>query len=233
MKHRTFIKSSLLVIASLLIINLFSGYTSDNPSLAVMTKVIQDVKKKMEAADWTKADKGDMLYNGNQVRTAKKSLAILKFKDNSIVRLREESELTIHGEGQRGTMTKQAHLYKGSLGFDVQKQGNEKFRLSSPTSVASIRGTKGKWSSGNGYDTLVVTEGLVNLRNLVSNNEVDVGAGFVGFSDETGSVTSREATEQELNQAANAAIGGTLNELKLELQDPEGNKKELKLRYKQ
>ncbi len=226
-------KSSLMVITSLILIGLFSGYTIDKISLAVMTKVIQDVTKKTETTDWTKADKGDMLDSGNWVRTAEKSLAIIKFKDNSIVRLREESELTLHGEGQRGTMTKQAHLHKGSFGFDVQKQGNEQFRLTSPTSVASIRGTKGKWSSGKGYDTLVVTEGLVNLRNLISNNEIDVGAGFIGFSDETGAVTSRKATEEEINQAASAALGGILNELKLELKDPDGNKKELKLRYKQ
>ena len=118
------------------------------------------------------------------------------------------------------------------MGFEVRKQTDERFRLTSPTSVASIRGTKGKWSGGHGNDTLIVVEGLVNLKNVNSNNEVDVAAGNIGFSNEDGSVTSRPATAQELADADNAAGTGSSNELKLEFRDSQGNKKQLKLRYK-
>ena len=68
-----------------------------------------------------------------------------------MLRLREQSELTLNGEGIRVAMIRAPHLTKGSVGFDVKKQNEgSAFRLTSPTSVASIRGTKGKWGGGEG-----------------------------------------------------------------------------------
>ena len=78
-----------------------------------------------------------------------------------------------------------------------------------------------------------MTEGLVNLKNNISNKDIDIAAGYIGFSDEDGSLTSRKATDEELADANIAALGGTSNELKLEMKDSKGNKKDLKLRYKQ
>jgi hypothetical protein len=124
-------------------------------------------------------------------------------------------------------------LNGGAFGFEVKKQKqNEQFQLTSPTSVASIRGTKGKMSGGLGNDTLVVTEGLVNFKNNSSGNDVDVAAGFIGFSLQDGTITSRKATTQELADANNAATGGSSHDLNLELKDSQGNKKDLKIRYK-
>lgn len=202
------------------------------PALALITKVIPEVSRKSAAADWTKAGKGELLVSGDQVRTGTRSLAIIKFLDNSIVRVRELSELTVTGEAGPGKFTKSLRLVGGALGFEIKKQVDEQFRLTSPTSVASIRGTKGKWSGGQGNDTLVVIEGLVNLKNSSSGNETDVAGGFIGFSSQDGSVSSRRATEQELADAANAAGTGSANELNLELRDSHGKKKELKLKYR-
>jgi hypothetical protein len=67
----------------------------------------------------------------------------------------------------------------------------------------------------------------------VSNRDVDVSAGELGVSNQDGSISAREATPQELADANKLATGGSTNELKLELKDSQGNKKELKLRYKQ
>ncbi len=209
------------------------GQASDASTLALVFKTVQDVTRKAEAAgEWIKTVKGENLTSGDQVKTGKLSLAIVKFLDNSVLRVREQSILTVSGEGSRGSLIRTIQLTGGSFGFDVKKQRqNEQFRLTSPTSVASIRGTKGKWSGGAGSDTLVVGEGLVNLRNSASGKDVEVGAGFIGFSNQDGSVSVRQATKQELADANTAATGDTGNELKLELRDSQGNKKELKLRY--
>ena len=231
-RERTVIKILLLTfILSCIFLNIVTS--AEHTSLAVIKKVFNDVKKKSAEGNFVQAATGDIVFTGDQIQTGKGSLALIKFTDGSIVRLREQSLLTMNGEGQRGSMIKEQHLLKGSLGFDVQKQKADQFRLTSPTSVASIRGTKGKWSGGQGRDTLVVTEGLVNLKNKISGKEVNVDAGCIGFSDEDGSISSRIATGDELADANNAAIGGTTNELKLEMKDTKGNKKELKLRYKQ
>lgn len=211
------------------------GLGSENATVALITKTIQNVTKKSPPSDWAKAVIGAALVSGDQVQTGQKSLAVVKFADNSIIRVRELSLLTISGQSNEpGALSKTVQLNGGTFGFDIKKQKqNEQFRLTSPTSVASIRGTRGKLSGGLGNDTLVVTEGLVNLKNNSSNNEVDVPAGYIGFSNQDGTVTSRKATEQELTDANNAATGGSSShELNLELKDSQGNKKELKIRYK-
>jgi hypothetical protein len=206
----------------------------DSSAVALVTKTIQIVSKKTPATDWSKAAKGDPLSSGAQVQTGVKSLAVVKFIDNSIVRVREQSELTISGESSSPRLlSKEVRMSQGVLGFDVKKQKqNEQFRFTSPTSVASIRGTKGKRSCGANGDTLLTLEGLVNLRNSVSNKELDIPAGWIGFCSPDGSITSRKATEDELNDARNL-VDGTANDIKIELQDSKGNKKDLRIKNKQ
>jgi hypothetical protein len=231
MKKNT-VKKFLFYFTISLIVFVGYSFVPNKSSLAVVTKTVKSVAKKNTSSDWMEISKGEILIAGDQLKTGKNSLAIIKFTDNSIIRVREQSELTILGEGAKGSMIKSAHLTGGGVGFDVKKQQNEQFRLTSPTSVASIRGTKGKWSGGRGHDTLIVIEGLVNLRNLISNKDIDVSSGSIGFSDEDGSISDRKASEDELADAYAAMSDGTTNELKLEMKDSKGNKKELKLRYK-
>jgi hypothetical protein len=203
-------------------------------NVALITKTIQEVSRQSaQDASWVKAQKGASLQSGDRVQTGRRSLAVVKFLDNSIVRVRELSQLTLVTEKAGTGILRTVSLKAGGYGFEVTKQQNDQFRLTSPTSVASIRGTKGTFAGGNGNDTLIVTEGLVNLRNAASGKEVDVAEGEIGFSNEDGTVTSRKATAQELADAARSAVGGTENELKLELRDGQGNKKDLKLRFKQ
>src|SRR5437867_1390378 len=227
-------RKSLSIILPIIFGSMAVGFRTENSAVALITKTVQDVTMRSSPNDWKKAGKGEPLISGDQVRTGQKSLAIVKFVDKSIVRVREESELTVEGEStEPGKISKTIRLVSGAIGFDVQKQQqNEKFRFTSPTSVASIRGTQGKLSAGLGNDTLVVVEGLVNLLNTMSNKDIDVAAGSIGFSNQDGTISSRKATPQEITDAASAARGGSSNELNLELRDSKGNKKELKLKYK-
>jgi len=230
-----------IMIKTLLVLACFSasifgilslGYGSDVVSVAMIFKTVQDVTRKSLSTEWVKASKGENLVSGDQLKTGQRSLAVVKFLDNSILRVREQSVLTISGEGSRGSAIKTIQLNGGAVGFDVQKQHeNELFQLTSPTSVASIRGTKGKWSGGRGNDTLIVTEGLVNLKNNATNQSVNVPGGFIGFSNQDGSVSSRKATDQELADASIIASNNSLNELDLQFKDPQGQSKELKLKY--
>jgi len=229
---RQHVRTTAVLLAACAVFMLATGFRQNAGSMALVFKIVQDVTKKTSTADWTKALKGENLASGDQVKTGTRSLAIVKFLDNSILRVREQSVLTVSGEGYRGSQVKTIQLNGGGFGFDVKKQRqNEQFRLTSPTSVASIRGTQGKWCGGEGRDTLIVGEGLVNLKNTVSNRDLDVPAGYVGFSNEDGSLSSRRATAEELADANAAATGGSQHELNLELKDGKGNRKEMKLKY--
>lgn len=229
MNTTNFFRALLLLTA----ISVLGAASLDAANVALITKTIQEVKKQTGEGDWTNASKGLSLLSGDRVQTGKRSLAVVKFLDNSIVRVRELSQLTLVTEkGGTGVM-RTVSLQRGGYGFEVKKQQDDQFRLTTPTSVASIRGTKGKFSGGQGSDTLIVTEGLVNLRNNATGEEVDVAEGEIGISNQDGTVNSRKASPQELADAASAAAGGTDSELKLELRDRQGSKKDLKLRFKQ
>ncbi len=221
-----------ICIVLCLIAMLAVGMRPASTPMALVMKAIPEVLKQNAGADWTPAVKSDQLSGGDKLRTGDKGLAILKFLDKSIVRVRERSEVTLlTGQGITPA-TKVIDLRQGVIGFDVRKQVNEQFRFTSPTSVASIRGTRGKFTDRQNNDTLVVVEGLVNLKNQVSNNDRDIPAGFIGFSGADGSLSSRRATPEELADASNTALGGGENELNLEMKDSKGNKKNLKIKYR-
>ncbi|MBI3189884.1 MAG: FecR domain-containing protein [Ignavibacteriales bacterium] len=205
-------------------------------SIALAVKVIREVSRKTETIDWTTAKKGELIYSGDHVRTGDRSIAIVKFTDNSILRVREKSELEILGEQKDGGLEKNVHLTRGEFSFDIQKQENEKFIFTSPTSVAAIRGTRGTMVRLDSGDVVVVIEGLVNLLNSISNTGVDVGPGQTGISYTDGRVFVRDATSNETTNAQRSVNagngGGRENLLDIELKDDQNNKKRLRIRYK-
>lgn len=214
-----------------------AGFTFPGEGMiALAVKVIQDVSRKTESIDWTKAKKGDFLFSGDLVKTGDRSIAIVKFKDNSMLRIRHSSELKLFGEEKEGVFSKTVNITRGEFTFDIKKQENEKFTFSSPTSVAAIRGTEGTWSTSEDEDVLIVLDGLVNLLNTLSNNSVDVGGGQTGISGTDGTVRVRESTpaETEAAQKALRAGQGTGNEkqMDIQMQDADGNKKTMRIRYR-
>ena len=223
----------LLVLA--LLLTAAPNFSATMATVAFVSKVVQDVTKKAGSTDWAKAQKGDRLASGDEVKTGEKSIAVVKFMDNSILRIREKAELKVQGEMAGGAFSKTVLVNQGQVGFEVQKRENEKFTFTSPTSVASIRGTKGMLETQSSGDEVVVTEGIVNLLNLISNNQVNVVAGQTGFSRPDGTINSQPSTPQERDRALNALRAGDdsrQNELRIELRDPQGNNRELKIRYR-
>ena len=218
---------------ALLALSPIAGATTPPQSVAgFFTQVVLDVRHKAVEKDWAPAKRGGALGFGDIVRTGASSFAIIKFTDKSIVKVRESSELTLTSET---ALSKNVELQKGVIGFNVQKQQkNSEFRFTSPTSVASIRGTGGRFATRELSDTLIVVEGNVLLTNSLSNQSVEVGAGFTGISNADGTIQVRPSTsgERALGQAA-ATPGDEQNQLELEMRDSQGNKKKLKIQYKE
>jgi hypothetical protein len=150
------------------------------------------------------------------------------------VRVRELSELTVTAELKGTAFSKSVNLEQGVVGFNVQKQRtDEEFRFTSPTSVASIRGTGGRLSSIDSTDTLTVIDGTVRLTNSVSSLYADVGAGFTGISNPDGTVRVRPSTLQERRAAESASRPADQdNMLEFDLRDAQGNKKQLRIEFK-
>jgi len=202
------------------------------PAIALLSKVILEVVRKEAGKNWEKAVRGQTLASGDMLRTGPGALAIIKFKDNSLVRLREKSELTVTGKQSGNTLSKSVEITTGVVGFNVQKQrAGEEFRFTSPTSVASIRGTAGMFRSTSGADTLTVTEGTVLLTNRRSSRSADVASGFTGLSNGDGTLQVRPSTPAEQRTALEALRDDQRKRLEIELRDPQGKTNRLKIEY--
>jgi hypothetical protein len=171
-------------------------------SIAVLCKVVRDVTCKPAFREWQNARKGESLAPGDRMKTGVHSFAVIKFEDQSMVRVRQRTELTITGGTRSGSYSRSIDLIDGVVGFHISKQrSHEAFQFTSPTSVASIRGTKGTFASADSADTLTVLEGIVVLTNTVSSEAVEVRAGHTGISFPTGGIISRRASQSELSNA--------------------------------
>lgn len=203
-------------------------------SVALVSRVVLDVTRKQADKEWQKAARGETLTTGDRVKTGEKSLALIKFKDNSLVRVRERSELTVAGAMDGSAFSKSVNVEKGVVGFNIRKQHpDEEFRFTSPTSVASIRGTGGQFSASGTADTLIVVEGVVRLANRFSSQYVDVQAGFTGISKADGSVETRPSSPEERQTAIESSrMSDQDNRLEFEFQDGRGNRKQLRIDYR-
>jgi hypothetical protein len=224
----------LITLIALLSFTLYSQ--APKSPLGIFLKVVNSVDKKSDKSDWNKAATSDPIYAADRVRTKEKSVAIIKFtKDGSRLRLLQNSELIMRAD--KDTRTRDNSIEnQGTIGFEIEKLQNEKFTFTSPTSVASIRGTKGRFDRHNEIDMLIVKEGIVNFKNRISEKEIEVGAGETGQSYPDGNLEKHKSTQDEINAVDNALKAGDKQlerELKLELKDKNGDKKDLKIKYKE
>ncbi len=185
---------------------LFGGNlpVKDSP-VAILIRAMKDVTFKKGDADWAAAKIGTTLNTSDEVKTGEQSIALIKFTDNSVIKVRENSSLKIYADKNKQSISKNTYVEKGTVGFNVSKQENEEFKFTTPTMVASIRGTEGFIGVLNDTSSiLVVTQGLVNvLASLGLQQAGSVGAGQFAVATNNGSITISNLTVQLQNQANN------------------------------
>lgn len=172
-------------------------------SVGVLTKIIQQVDfKAAETDSWDEAELGSIMNNGDEIKTGSRSLALIKFLDNSLLRLRENSIVTLYGTKEESKLNKNAVIQQGRVGFEVTPQDDQEFKFTTPTAVASIRGTTGFFEVPiNGSFLLFVKEGLVDVESLVGTQQSgSVSNNQVAKVDAEGNVVVEEASEEVKNQ---------------------------------
>lgn len=230
MKARLAVFGAALLVAGIAI----RTAAANDTAIALVSKVILDVMRKPVGKDWQPAQRGEVLASGERVKTGERSVAVIKFKDNSMLRVRERTEVVLSGVQEGSTFSKSAEVERGVIGFSIRKQqAGEEFRFSSPTSVASIRGTSGQFSTSDSSDKLIVLEGLVRLMNKISSETIDVGTGFTGVSSRDGKLELRRSTPEEAQAAeASTRAAEQENQLDIELDDGRGNKRRMEIKFK-
>jgi hypothetical protein len=198
-----------LILPVLLI--LFSSFitgefllSNDETPIALIKKIIKDVTfKESEEADWELAKTGVPLQDGQEVKTGTKSLALILFTDGSgLLRVRENSILHIYGEKDAQKLNKNTFLQKGQLGFQVSKQEDEQFKFTTPTVVASIRGTGGYIDVPDDSSTTIVCEtGLIQLQATGGQKQSgDLAGGNSANINSNGQITINPMTQNQQNQ---------------------------------
>ena len=196
--------SVVAVLVPVFSIALLTGFwvePGDTP-VALIKKVVKDVsfRHSDENTDWQNAKAGIPLIDGNEVRTGFKSLALVLFTDGSgVLRVRENSVLQIYGKKEEDRFDKNTYIDKGEVGFEVSKQENEQFTFTTPTVVASIRGTAGYVGVGDDSTTTVMcNRGFIELNALLGSRQSNnVSGGNTATIGRDGSINIAPSSGEE------------------------------------
>ena len=198
MKKRTLILFTLLVFGA-------SVSLSAKSAAIVFTKGKVEVKIKNK---WKKARIGMRLGQRDEIRTGKRSTALIKFKRGTRLKLRQNSQIALSRLSGSENIT--LNLRRGGVFSKVDKRrAGEKYRIRTPTSVAGVRGTEFFFSYGEKKKDalwLCVNEGKVNVK--TDKSDVDVKEGFgVAIEDKAVSDPAALKWTQKLNWNMNADTG--------------------------
>lgn len=141
---------------------------------------------------------GARLGDGDRVRTGPDGRAVLVFTDDkSQLKLTPQTQVTLHARRQGGRTDKEVEMSTGTLWSKVTRQQGE-FRIATPTSVASVKGTAWWTKAREDGTDIVAEEGVIALLSRKSGEIIDVVMGQTGSSDgEHGTVRPTTAGDQE------------------------------------
>ncbi|MBU1100615.1 MAG: FecR family protein [Bacteroidetes bacterium] len=188
--------SFITMLISFVMISILAGFIiePDDTPVALIKKVVKDVTYRLDSDSdvWEDAKAGIPLKDGHEVKTGFKSLALVLFTDGSgVLRVRENSVLQIYGEKEENRFDKNTYIDKGEVGFEVTKQEDEEFKFTTPTVVASIRGTAGYVGvNDDSSTTIMCSHGMIELNALLGQRQ---------SSSVSGGSTARIGTDGGIN----------------------------------
>ncbi|MCX8056935.1 MAG: FecR family protein [Ignavibacteria bacterium] len=180
---------------------------NSNYNAAIVLKVIQDVKHKKPQTSWLTTKPSTQLETNDQLRTGEKSVAVVRFVDGSSLRVREKTIITIFADKRERGLIKNTKIDVGKMRFDVEKQqDDDEFIITTPTAVATIRGTSGLVNVlEDGQTILTVETGIVDVKALFGTQQsTSVEAGRTSIINRDGNISVNQANEQQLNEVRNS-----------------------------
>jgi hypothetical protein len=217
------------ILSIALVLFISSSLFAANPTAIIIKAKGKITIKNAKTGKSIKAKRGTRLTNGDKITTGKKGRLALKFiDDNSLVRVRPNSTLTINTKKEKNSVAKNIFVEVGSIFSRITKQKSS-FRITTPTSVASVKGTA-FWTiqKFKGGTTYFGEEGVVELSN-------DAGSALLRAG-ETGQVTSKNSKpivrKTKVGEKPDDDNGDEIDEFEFEFQDESGNKKILKFKSK-
>ena len=200
--------------------------------IAVATKVNGLVEiMPVDTKDFSKLKPGTILSDGDKIRTGNSGFAAIIFiDDKSMLKLKGNSEATIAGQRTSASISKKINMDSGTVRATITKQ-NVDFVIQTPTSVASVKGTD-FWllSDPISGDEVIGLDGIVNLINNETGEEVDVSEGNSGISNPDGSVGLEETDPNSIPDDPSDDQEGP-SQIRIYLDGPNGEQKVIVIDY--
>ena len=142
------------------------------------------------------AQLGTSINNGDAIKVGDYGFAALIFiDDRSVVKIKPNSQFEIMDTKN----TRSVNIEFGTILNKIEKENRTKtFRVVSPVSVASVKGTEfAAMINPSGVDQFIGKEGLFDVFNSVSGQTVSVGPGQKALSGSSGSLMQAPASANE------------------------------------
>lgn len=154
----------LFSLVSVLLCSLVTNGDAAGSPLAVLSKTEGRVRVMRSGAEkWKKAGQGVFLYEGDSIKTGKKSKAVINFISGIEIDVNSNTEFKINMEEEKGKKKEELDLIMGEILSKVQK-GTD-YRVKTPQAVTAVRGTKFGVVAGAGQTSVYVLDGTVDVYN--------------------------------------------------------------------
>jgi len=175
-------------------VTIFSGFVQAETVARVM-KMSGDVlfKRLGQTSFSEKASLGAEVNNGDAIKVGEQGFAAIIYLDSkSIIKLKPNTQFEIMDTRS----TRSINIEFGTILNEVQKSvSGRTFRVETPVSVASVKGTEFACIvDPSGVDQFVGREGLFDVMNKATGQTVSVAAGQKAISDNAGNVMQAPAS---------------------------------------
>lgn len=225
-------KTLYFALAFTLFINVL--YPSDRLALTIKARGETRLKRAGEKEFKYGLKIGTTLFNHDVVKTGDNAYAVVVFLDDkSQLKIRENTEMVITGKVEGNAISKQINMQYGTMKAEVSKQRKGEFIIATPTSVASVKGTV-FWVISDPVhgDVFYGVEGTIEVTNNNSGVTVIVNANQAGTSTPEGEVNVEDVSQDEIPTEPEGEQEEQINTLRIQLQNPQGETKEIIIEYK-
>ena len=207
---------------------------SASSKVAIAIKIKGDVSIIHKGLNTAQALKpGSPLSDQDKIRTGKNGfVAIMYLDDKTVLKMLGNSDMTILGQRSGVKINKSIDIKYGRIAAAVTPQKAKEFMIATPTSVASVKGTELAIDSDPSTgDSFTLIEGLIEVTNNLTGETTEVQQGETAVSTPEGSLEVNNTTQGDLEGFEEADMQVSTQELRFEVEDENGNTKEIIIKF--
>lgn len=219
------------ILFSVFILLLISAFSFADDNVAVILKTIRDVKvTPTNQVKTVQGKRGYVLEDGNKIVTGDKSFCAIKFLDDkSLLRIRENSSCVIEGKKEQNKIEKNIFVEVGSFFASLFKPKGS-FKVTTPTSVASVKGTEFWVIQRSPTKYIVTKDGPLEVENETNKVLVREGQTAVVAS-KTSEIQVYLTKEDEIPSGDDGQ--SSIKELDIGFENDKGEEKTLRIKVQE